>query len=273
LSPECVDISIVIVNWHSKNYLVNCLRSLKKDQSIFTKEFILIENASNENICEIAEAYSDIKVIQNQKNTGFAHANNQGFTSCQGRYLLLLNPDTIILPGCIDELIEFMDNHPESGICGPLALNPDGTLQAGGNKFPNLISEINSLFGRGKSNVTVPPECLPIQVDWVGGACLLIRKEVYKKVGPLDEHFFMYCEETDWCWRVKKQGWEIYFVPKARYIHFGGQSSKLIKRKMLLQLYNSKSRLLLKHRGKLAGIIFFFFSHIVYLIKFLQKSH
>jgi hypothetical protein len=231
-------------------------------------EIIVVDNASKDGAIEtLRSLFPQVILVKNSVNKGFAGGNNCALSRSSGRYLLLLNPDSFVHLGTFDNLISFMDDRPEVGICGAVALNPDGSYQAGGNKFPTLTSEIRSLVGLKADERFDVHETEPVETDWVGGACLMVRRRVFDQIGLLDERFFMYCEETDLCWRAKRVGWRVYLVPRASYVHLGGQSTQQARFEMLRSLYLSKAKLLAKHRGSVQGAIFAFLAQLVFLIK------
>jgi len=199
---------------------------------------------------------------------GFARANNQALAQCQGRYVLLLNSDTKVLPGTLDTLVQFMERHPRVGLAGARLLNPDGTFQASHSPFPTLFTEFLLLSGLGQRWVrprypSHGPDIAhgPRRVDYVEGACLLARHTAVDQVGPLDEALFMYAEEVDWCYRFAQLGWEVWYLPTIAIIHYGGQSGRQHRSRMEAELYRSRIYFFRKHysrvqAGLLEGIIY-----------------
>ncbi|MFC1488658.1 glycosyltransferase family 2 protein [Thermodesulfobacteriota bacterium] len=225
-----MDLSVVIVNWNTKKLLLDCLESIFETVKNLSIEIWLVDNASSDGSVEAARhAYPGIKVIQNQKNIGFAAANNQAFHRMQGRYALLLNTDTILTRGAVETIYAFMENNPHVGMaCGQL-LNPDGSKQNSIASFPNLISLLcNESLLQILSPKKYPSKrqaySEPIEVDSCIGACLMVKKEAMEDVGLFDETYFFFFEETDWAYRMKQAGWKIYFIPSAQIYHFQGQS-------------------------------------------------
>jgi GT2 family glycosyltransferase len=202
---------------------------------------------------------------RNAVNRGFAAANNQGIALSHGRYFLLLNPDTILRSGACDRLIEFMDLHPEVSACGPALLNGDGSPQRTGVTFPslwNLFVEAlfldrlfprSRLFGAHRKLYTDPE--VPRKVDYVQGSCLLVRRETVEKVGALDEAFFMYFEETDWCKRIKDSGGEVWYVPGAKVFHFGGSAFGHYDERRLVAYHRSLLLFFEKHHAAWEGFV------------------
>ena len=193
-------------------------------------------------------------------NLGFAKANNQGFSLSRGRYLLLLNPDTIVKNGATEELISFMDAHLEAGVAGPQLLNSDGSKQNSIANFPSLATELlnKSLLRRlfpkrfpGKERDYTEP----LEVDSVIGACMIVRREVIEPVGLLDEDYFLFLEETDWCYRIKRAGWKIYHLPQVEISHFQGKGVETEKKKAKVEYYQSLHHFFKKNRGNLQWFI------------------
>jgi GT2 family glycosyltransferase len=256
-------VSIVIVNWNARDYLRECLVTIFNENFLDEYEVLLVDNASTDDSLEVIKReYPLIKIVANNENIGFSRANNQAIRECQGEYILLLNPDTEIRPFAIKKLLEAIKTHSNNGIVGPRLLNRDGSLQVSCYPFPTLAREFWRLLHLDKIhplgsydqdgwNLTQPRE-----VDSLQGACLLIRREVFDQVGLLDEDYFMYTEEIDFCYRAKKAGWKIVWVPTAEVIHFGGQSTSQAAASMFLQLYHSKLLFFRKHYGKPAAWIY-----------------
>jgi GT2 family glycosyltransferase len=191
---------------------------------------------------------------------GFATANNQAIAASSGRYVLLLNSDTVVHPGAFDVLVRFMDEHPEAGAAGPLTLNPNGTLQLSCYPSPTLARELwfllhlDRLHPYGVYPMARWNRGQPRPVDAVLGACLMVRRSVLEQVGVLDPAYFMYSEEIDLCYRIQRAGWRIYWAPAAVIDHYGGQSTRQVAASMFLQLYRSKVRFFRKNQGRWAAV-------------------
>lgn len=245
-----LDISIILVNWNTRDLLLDCLASLPAALGSLQAEIWVVDNHSvDDSVAAVRASYPHVKLIENEENTGFAVANNQAISRCQGRHILLLNSDTVALPGSLAALVQFLDQHPDVGMVGARLLNGDGSLQPSWAAFPTIWSELRGKNVRTQQPYRTRDGSEAYAVDWVGGACLLIRREAVAQVGGLDEHFFMYSEEADWCFRVKQEGWAICYYPAAQVIHFGGQSSKKASMRMKCQLYQSKLLFFAKHYG------------------------
>lgn len=225
-----IDLSVVIVSWNTALLLADCLRSIPGGARDLAYEVIVVDNASTDGSADlIATEFPDVKLIRNRDNVGFARGNNQGTAISTGRYVLLLNSDTIVKPHALANLVQYMDQHSEVGAVGPRLLTAHSEPQAfafGGD--PSL----GYLIKRGLYRLLLRRpihdwHTTQIQaVDWVSGACLLVRRAVIDQVGGLDENIFMYFEDTDWCKRIRAAGWKIYFNPQIEIIHLGGQSLK-----------------------------------------------
>ncbi len=232
------DLSIIIVNLNNKQLLKDCLYSIYQQTKKISFEVIVIDNASTDGSVEMVKlSFPEAQVAANQENVGFAKANNQALALANARYALLLNNDTVVKDGAFDKLVEFMDNHPRAGACGPRLLNPEGTIQRQG-------SWLSRRFWLAKK---------PVTVDFVVGACLLVRKEVVDQVGYLDENLFFYNEDLDWCLTIRKAGYKIYFLPEAEVIHFGGASSRrAFNPQLLVEGFKGGLYFCRKHYGEFA---------------------
>ncbi|OGC13395.1 hypothetical protein A3D23_04505 [candidate division WOR-1 bacterium RIFCSPHIGHO2_02_FULL_53_26] len=229
-----LDLSIIIVNYNNRGFLKDCLDSIYNSTRRVSFEIIFVDNHSSDNSVEfVRHTYPKVQVIENPANFGFCRANNQGLKIYRGKYALLLNTDTVVKDGAFDRLVEFMDTHPEAGACGPKLLNTDGTPQHQGGLF-------NKRFWLSKT---------PVAVDYVIGACLMVRREVIDKVGGLDENFFFSNEDLDWCRRLRAAGWRIYFVPEAKVTHFGGYTIKKFNQKIFVEGFRGGLYFAKKHYG------------------------
>ncbi|MCB9107514.1 MAG: glycosyltransferase family 2 protein [Anaerolineales bacterium] len=258
-----MDLSIVIVSWNTRDLLLQCLESVYQEIRTFPlleMETWVVDNAStDDSVSEVREKYPEVKLILNQNNVGFAGGNNQAISQCSGRYVLLLNPDTVIKPNGLKSLIDFMDANPQAGAAGSMLLNPNGTLQTSCYPAPTLSREFWRLFHLD----TIRPYGVYRMSDWdmnsatevdvIQGASLVLRKEALEQVGLLDDTYFMYTEEVDLCYRLQKSSWLLYWVPESKVVHYGGQSTQQVATKMFLCLYESKLIFIRKHHGWLAA--------------------
>ena len=257
-----VDLSVIIVSYNTAELLRGCLRSVTDSLEYATAvlpdacEIIVVDNASSDGSAAMVRAeFPQVEPIQNEANVGFAVANNQAIAKANGRYLLLLNPDTIVFRDTIPKLVAFLDSHPRVGMVTGMLLNPDGSFQHGSFRFPNLwmtffdFFPLNHRLIASRLNGRYPRSAYrgPFEIDHPLGACMLVRKEVVEHVGLLSEEFFMYCEEIDWCLRIKKAGWFIYCQPEAKIVHFVAQSTQQFRDRMFVELHRSRFRLFKKH--------------------------
>jgi GT2 family glycosyltransferase len=227
-------LSTIIVTYNTREMTLDCLRALLADtQSIPGHEIFVVDNASSDQTVDaIRNQFPNVKIIANPKNLGFGAANNQALKQATGDFLLLLNSDAFPKPGAIPSLIKELQANPKAGVIGPRLLNPDGTMQLSCYKFPTPARAWleNTYLSSAFPNTALGdyrrwPHDTARNVDWVIGACMLIRKEVYDQVGGFDERFFMYAEESDWQLRIKQAGWQIAFTPNAQVTHLAGASA------------------------------------------------
>lgn len=233
-------LSIIIVSYNTKELLADCINSIESSLQKLEYEIIVVDNCSADSSVDLLKSqFQKVKLIENNYNAGFAKANNQGLLMCSGDYILLLNSDTLVLGEALNTLVEFMDMHMETAICGPQLLNRDMTLQLPCRRgFPRLINSISHFSGLsrvfpksrllGSYLMTYMDSSIDHEVDAVSGACLLVRRDVLSTIGGLlDEAFFMHFEDIDLCFRAKKSGYKVYYVHNAEVVHLKGQSSKL----------------------------------------------
>jgi GT2 family glycosyltransferase len=263
-----LDVSICIVNWNAACYLRACLRSVVEQQWRSTWEVIVVDNAStDESVAMLRQEFpqADVRLIVNASNRGFAAANNQAFDAAHGRYFLLLNNDTVVLPGAIDQMVAFADAHAQAGMVGCRLLDPDGSLQPSCRSFPGLrIMLFRALYldkllphnrWTGANYLSYWPHDTVRAVDVASGCCLLARRAAVEQIGPLDERFVFYFEETDWCRRAWQAGWKVYFTPAAQVIHYGGRSSSRQPATMSVLYLDSLIKYFRKHHGLLAACV------------------
>ena len=243
-----VDLSIVIVSYNTKDMLRDCLNRLSAAADGLVSETFVVDNASlDDSAGMVASEFPDVHLIANQDNAGFTRANNQALRLSIGRHVVILNPDTEAEPGSLAVLVHFLDDHPDVGAVGPKLLNSDGSLQPNGCRFPRPWREFLAVTGLRNLNRAAferaswgREEFDQIsEVDQVSGACLMVRGSVMQQVGMLDEDFYMFYEEVEWCWRIKQSGWKVFYVPQARVIHHWMGSVKQNSRAMTARLYQS----------------------------------
>ncbi|MHB9036649.1 MAG: glycosyltransferase family 2 protein [Armatimonadota bacterium] len=257
-----MDLSISIVSWNTKDILDQCLKSIYDTTERIDFEVIVVDNASTDGTQVMVKAkYPQVRLIENVNNAGFAKASNQAYEVSSGRHFLLLNSDTICRDGALACLVRFLDDNPQAGVVGPLVLNVDETLQYSWAKFPTFWSEVKGILCRTISESAAVPKTAEdvrslgtFRTDWVGGCCMLVRRKAIENAGLMDENFFMYCEETDWCLRFAKCGWETWVDPQAEIVHLGGWSSKSASKNTLDYLIQSKRRYFSKHHGCVSSL-------------------
>ncbi len=265
-----LDLSIVIVNTNTNAILKDCLKSIFQETKGMQFEVIVSDNNSTDGSKEMIEKeFPQVIVIKNDRNMGFSGANNLGFKISKGRYVLALNPDTIVLKTALSDMINFMDSHPETGACGCKLLNADKTLQPSCENFPTIFSEV--FYGTLLNKIFPHDRKIDrgnyYEVDWVSGACLMVKKEVLEKTGGFDEDFNpIYSEETDWCYRIKKRGWKVCYYPEPEIIHLWGQTVKKRHVWFLLLLQRNKYMFFKKNYGTVYANIFRIIKIIIYFL-------
>ena len=277
------ELSIVIVNWNVRDLLRRCLHSIDAATSTLQVEIIVVDSASSDDSAAmVEEEFPQVQLFTNSENVGFTVGNNQGIGVSRGRYVLLLNPDTEIIGEALTTMVEYMDTNPHVGALGPQLLNPDGSIQSSRRRFPTIATaflESTILQQWFPSNrvtrhyyIANRPDNEVQEVDWVTGAGLLARRETIEEVGLLDEGFFMYSEELDWCRRIKAQGWKVVYLPTARVIHHGGQSSEQVKSFQHVQFQRSKIRYFRKHHGTWQAEVLRLFILATYLYRLIVEA-
>jgi hypothetical protein len=259
-SPEPL-LSVVIVSWNTSALLSACLRSVEVAARRLAGpvEAIVVDNAStDDSVAMLARERPWVRAIANSVNRGFAAANNQGIEVSRGRFLVLLNPDTLVDEQALAEMVAFMEARPKAGGVGPLLVGADGEVQESSAPLPTLGKEFWRLFHLDAFRPVAYPLAEwrsggPRRVETVQGACFMLRREVLQEIGSLDERFFIYAEEVDLCRRMQDAGWQLFWLPQASVVHYGGQSTRQVARSMFLELYRSKIRYFRKHMGPAAA--------------------
>jgi GT2 family glycosyltransferase len=249
-------LSVIIVNWNTGDLLRRCLESIYAELAEVQAEIFVVDSASTDfSLAAASEQFPQVNYIISPVNVGFGSANNLALRQARGDYLLLLNPDTLVHPGAIIALIDFMEQNPQGGASTARLLNSDGSLQYSCSPEPTLGREFLRMFHLGG----VRPDgyysmetwslAIPRQVDVILGACMLVRRTALDQAGLFDERFFMYSEEVDLCRRIRLAGWEISWVPSAMVTHYGAQSTRQMAAEMFVQLYRAKIEFFRKHHG------------------------
>lgn len=287
--PALPELSVIIVNYNVREFLEQALRSVERAAEGLRVEVFVVDNGSVDGSVEMVRTlFPDVRVISNEENVGFARANNQAIRLARGRFLLILNPDTIVQENTLRTLVEFMDRHSDAGAAGCTILNPDGSFALESRRaFPTpqvafyRISGLSRLFPRsrrfGRYNLTYLPEEDTAEVDALSGSCMLVRHAAlyYSQgeaeslkisevdpdalcqvgasapsstgAGLLDEDFFMYGEDLDWCYRIQQAGWKVFYTPETRVIHYKGESTKKGELRYVRLFYGAMSRFAEKH--------------------------
>lgn len=287
-----MDVSVVVVNWNTKDLLRCCLNSIYEQAGNVSNQIIVVDNASTDGSAEMVRSeFSAVILIVEQNNRGYAAAINDAIKIAQGRYALVLNSDIIICDKAIEKTVGYADRHPQAAVVGcQVRDNPD-KIQMTCFRFPSLLNlflrssglarifKYNLFFGR--EDMRWWQRDSERQVDVVSGMFMLVRSEAIRQVGPMDENFFLYCEETDWCYRFAKAGWKMLFWPGAMILHPGGGGHSSKTKELQLEVQMKKSTLLFfkKHYGTiqyiLARLLLAFYSGCRYLaviVRLLGKS-
>lgn len=255
-------LSIVIVNYNTEKWLRGCLESVYAGANGTPLSIWVVDNNSHdESVRMVKSHFPKVQVIENPQNLGFSKANNMVISQSRSDYILLLNPDTMIIGDAIEQVVKFMEAHPKVGIAGCKVLNRDGTLQLACRRSiptPRVaffrLSGLSKLFPKNRVmaeyNMTYADPEQTHEVDAVSGAFLMIRKKVIDEIGLLDERFFMYGEELDWCLRAKRAGWVVMYYPDAQIVHYKGESAKSNSRKAAIEFYRAMYLFHRKHFAK-----------------------
>lgn len=267
-----VDMSIVLVCWNNKAYLDPCLKSLFEGGLRSSFDVVVVDNGSTDGSQQmLAEKYPQVKLIQNAGNVGLGKASNQGIEATNGRYVLLLNNDTLVNGPALDVLVEFLDAHPEAGAAAGKLLNPDGSFQSGFAPFSTLLEEFLIATHLGElvwSGYPSHGDSNEIRATgWMSSACLLVRRAALNEIGLLDESYFIYGDEADLQYRLNQAGWKVYFLPNSSIIHFGGRSLDRWKRRKMV--YRGKMMFYKKNYGIVSTLLLRTLFFVMSLLKLL----
>jgi len=280
MDSKQIDISAIIVTWNAKELTRSCLASLLRSPQPFTMEVIVVDNASQDGVADmIAAGFPSVTLIRNPENAGFARANNQGIAIACGRYVCLINSDVEVPANCLSEMLSYMAANPSIGLLGPKMLCPDGSIGDSAMRWPS----VSNAFWRALSFDTIPgiskfiPGALMrdfrydriADVEVLTGWFWMVRREALEKVGGLDEQFFMYGEDIDWCKRFWNAGWRVVFFPKAEALHYGGASSSRAPIRNAVEMLRARLQYVRKHHGMWGRIMFRIFLWIHHLIRVL----
>ena len=268
-----MDISIVIVGWNAKPYLEMCLESLEAAPPRRSMEVFVVDNASIDGSSEMIKSrFPWVKLIRSEENLGFAKGNNVALRQCRGQYICLVNPDVKVFPGCLDALADFLSQNPKVGFVGPRVLNADMTQQVTCRHFPSIwnnfcsASKLSSVFKNSRlftgEQMFYFPHDRTLAVDVLGGCFIMVRRETLDAVGLMDEGFYMYGDDLDWCRRCWKAGWQVVFFPGAQAIHDNGAITKPYPVRFAVAQQRSILHYWLKYHGhfgrwRIRGILFF----------------
>lgn len=256
-----LDVSIIIVNYNTRDRLLGCLKSIVRNTNDIAYEVIVVDNGSDDGSVEaVRSAYPDVPVLANGCNAGFSRANNLGAGIARGRYLLFLNSDTEVLPGAVYRMRRFFEDRPDAGAVGGKLLNSDGTLQLSCGPQPSLGLEIwkrtllsqmfprSKVFGRVKYGDWDYDRIR--EVGWVSGACMMVPRDLMRLLGGFDEQIFMYYEDVDLCTRIRQAGRKVYFNPEIQVVHHGaGSASPSVRRHMIVSNFEATAYFFQKHYG------------------------
>jgi GT2 family glycosyltransferase len=256
------DLSIIVVSWNVRELLNECLASLEANRGRLSLQVIVVDSASSDGSPEmIAAGFPWVELIRCQENVGFPRGNNIGLAIATGRFLLLLNPDTVVVGDALSLMLVYLDTNPGVGALGPQLLNPDGSIQSSRRRFPSLLTgffESTWLEGLAprllqRYHALDVPDHAIADVDWITGACIMIPRSVYERIGGLDEGYYMYSEELDWCRRIKDAGWRVTYFPQAQVVHHAGKSSEQAVTARHINFQRAKLRYFRKYHGRAAA--------------------
>jgi N-acetylglucosaminyl-diphospho-decaprenol L-rhamnosyltransferase len=262
------DLSVVVVSWRTRELTLACLDSIRveADRGELRVETILVDNASGDGTVEaVRREHAEAIVVENDRNLGFAAGCNAGLARCTGQYVLFLNPDAEATPGTLPALVRFLDTHPEAGAVGARLVSASGEAQFSAGRFLTPLNQFAEVAGL--SRFAASPalrrsydeetfDGRPTEVDWVVGACLAVRRAALDQVGSFDERFFMYGEDEDLCYRLRKADWRVYLLAGAAVRHEGGQSAAQALARMRVEVRASQTEFLRKHRGRASVLVF-----------------
>lgn len=260
-----IDLSIIIVSWNVRDYLKSCLTSIAPIRYELAMEVIVVDSDSNDDSVVMVRAdFPWVRLIECGNNVGFPKGNNLGIQNASGRFLLLLNPDTEVLGEALSQMVVYLHNNKEVGFVGPQLLNPDGSIQSSRRRFPSVAT---AAFESTWLQPYAPrrmmqqyyaedlPFDAPVDVDWLVGACLMTRRDLIEQIGTMDEAYFMYSEELDWCRRAKDAGWRVVYLPSAQVTHQIGKSSDQAVTERHINFQRAKLRYFRKYHYRSATML------------------
>lgn len=275
---QMVDLSVVIVNWNAKDFLLDCIQTIVDQTLQYSFEVIVVDNASSDGSAEaVRKRFPSVQIICNESNVGFAKANNIGIKRSTGGYICLVNSDIKLVHGCLDMMCDYMRKHPEVGLLGPQILNKDLSIQHSCSELPSLRSTLmhalalDKLFPRLRFFRTRFMNDFdyrsPRNVEVLSGCLLMARRDALEVVGLLDERFFFYKEDVDWSKRFNDAHWQVMFYPEPKAIHFGGGSSSLAPTRFRIEMERANLKYWQKHHSWLAQKLMIAFGLIHYWLR------
>ena len=249
-----MDLSVIILNYNTKDFLLPCIKGMVNHTTGLDYEIIIVDNASTDGTVayikeKILPRFPQAKLLESQENKGFSAGNNAGISRSAGRYCLIMNPDIVIWDNSLKTMVDYMDANPKVGIAGPRLLSPDGSLQHFVYQFPSpqvLLYRRTPLARFGFAQKAIHKYLMMDwdhsdnrTVDWVQGSCMIARRNAIKQVGLMDERFFLFLEDTDWCRRFWEKGWEARYLSDVEIIHYHGRAS--VASHFYLSLFNKMS--------------------------------
>ena len=257
------DVSIIVVSWNVCELLRACLQAIVRGRGTLDVEIIVVDSGSTDgSAAMVQQEFPWVQLVTCNENVGFPKGNNWGIARASGRHILLLNPDTEVQAGALPTMVDYLESNLEVGVVGPQLLNPDGSVQSSRRRFPTLVTAFfESTWLEGIAPAAVMhryhtldlPDDETADVDWLTGACLMVRRQVVDQVGGLDEGYFMYSEELDWCRRIKAAGWRVVYLPAARVLHHIGKSSEQAVTARHVNFQRAKLRYFRKYHGRVAA--------------------
>ncbi len=257
---EAARVAVVIVNYQSYEELHGCLSSI--DRACGSVSVVVVDHASRRDAADLlSERFPNVQLQRVAGNDGFAAGVNNGARASSSQFILLINPDCVLEPDAACRLVDWLESHPDVAVAGPRIRNADGTVQPSARRFPDLTTAVagrsswltrvlpGNPMSRRNLPARDPADATPVQVDWVSGACMCVRRDAFDAVGGLDEGFFLYWEDADFCRRLEQKGWRTMYVPTAGAVHVGGRSSRHSADAALEAFHQSALRLYRKHAG------------------------
>ncbi|MBN1660882.1 MAG: glycosyltransferase family 2 protein [Anaerolineae bacterium] len=277
------DLGVIVVSWNVRDLLRRCLDSIFTGAGDLEIDVVVVDNASTDgSVAMVRAEFPQVRLVANDRNVGFTTANNQGLALARGRHLLLLNPDAEIVGDALSTMVDYLDNHPATAVVGPRLAYPDGSLQPSRRRFPTFATGLieSTVIQEWSSDNQVlrryyladVADDVIQSVDWLVGACLVVRRAACEQVGGLDERFFMYFEELDWCRRYKAAGWDVVYLPTATVIHHEGKSSEQVIAARHIHFQSSKVHYFRKHYGRLQASFLRAFLLSTYVYQLLREG-